>query len=337
MEFGSGLREGGKVACLQFNPSLGEVKENMRRAEELLEGSGEFRGGGIDWLILPEMAFSGYNFPSLQHIQPFLEPTASGPSTKWAIRTANRYNCHVTVGYPETVKFKLLAARHSTLLHNSFARSHLPVPKRYNSTVTVNPQGEVIYHYRKCFLYYTDESWADEGPGIPISLPSVTTPENPFRSVDLGTPLGQIHHGICMDINPYKFIDYTKYEFATAALSAKAPTIVLSMAWLTNLSPDELALDPNKPDMNTFAYWMDRFWPVNRGMEEVTMIFANRCGVEDNARYAGSSTVVRVRQGDIRVFGQLGKAEEGVLVVDTKQVGYSASLVAPRSYSSLRY
>jgi protein N-terminal amidase len=34
----------------------------------------------------------------------------------------------------------------------------------YNSAVTVNQEGETIANYRKSFLYYTDETWAHEGP-----------------------------------------------------------------------------------------------------------------------------------------------------------------------------
>lgn len=54
-----------KVACLQFNPSLGEVEENMRRADKLLDQSEALCNGEIDWLILPEMAFSGEPHVSL--------------------------------------------------------------------------------------------------------------------------------------------------------------------------------------------------------------------------------------------------------------------------------
>ncbi|KAI9772598.1 MAG: Carbon-nitrogen hydrolase, partial [Candelina submexicana] len=86
---------------------------------------------------------TGYNFPSLPSITPFLEPTTSGPSTRWALSTAERLHCNVTIGYPET-----------TLT---------PRPNRYNSAVTVSPSGAILAHYRKHFLYYTDESWAEEG------------------------------------------------------------------------------------------------------------------------------------------------------------------------------
>lgn len=37
-------------------------------------------------------------------------------------------------------------------------------PEYYSSSITVNRDGETIANYRKSFLYYTDETWALEGP-----------------------------------------------------------------------------------------------------------------------------------------------------------------------------
>lgn len=131
-----------KVACLQFSPDVGSLHTNITKANILLDDAiGANRTANLDWLLLPELALTGYNFPSLEAIAPFLEPTAAGPSTKWAIDAAQRLHCHVTVGYPEVSADG----------------------RRFNSTVTVSPTGEVLANYRKTFLYYTDETWAHEG------------------------------------------------------------------------------------------------------------------------------------------------------------------------------
>jgi predicted amidohydrolase len=45
-----------KVGCLQFAPKLGEVHENIRKADSLLEDTSSSE---LDILVLPEMAFSG--------------------------------------------------------------------------------------------------------------------------------------------------------------------------------------------------------------------------------------------------------------------------------------
>lgn len=277
-----------KVACLQFAPEVGQLHTNMAKANVLIDDAiGEGRTVGLDWLLLPELALTGYNFPSLDAIAPFLEPTAAGPSTKWAVDVATRLRCHVTVGYPE-------AAADG---------------RRYNSTVTVSPAGDVLANYRKAFLYYTDETWAHEG-------------DRGFFSGTLGT-LGQVSMGICMDINPHRFLaPWDAYEFARAALAANSPIVALNMAWLTRLTPEELAEQSAEPDNETIAYWLERFHPLadfsNRpeSAPPVVLILANRCGVEGGAVYAGTSTVVKLDRGSTQIYEILGRGEENLLVVD---------------------
>lgn len=94
-------------------------------------------------IVLP-----GYNFKSLSHISPFLEPQGSGISALWARTTALKYNTNVMVGYPERVD---VSAKWPT------------GPEYYNSTLVVNGDGETIANYRKSFLYVIDETWALEG------------------------------------------------------------------------------------------------------------------------------------------------------------------------------
>lgn len=131
-----------KIACLQFSPEVGQLRTNIAKANALIDDAvAAQRTANLDWLLLPELALTGYNFPSLEAIGPFLEPTAAGASTKWAIEVAQRLRCHVTVGYPEAASDG----------------------RRFNSAVTVSPAGEVLANYRKTFLYYTDETWAHEG------------------------------------------------------------------------------------------------------------------------------------------------------------------------------
>ena len=61
---------------------------------------------------------------------------------------ALKYNCVVTVGYPEKAD---VSPKWPT------------GPEYYNSVIVVNEDGETIANYRKSFLYYTDETWALEG------------------------------------------------------------------------------------------------------------------------------------------------------------------------------
>ncbi|KAI2487350.1 amidohydrolase [Pyrenophora tritici-repentis] len=291
-----------RVACLQFAPEVGQVQENIQRADDIL--SRTRIPDDLDWLVLPEMAFSGYNFHTLDEIKPYLEPTASGVSTKWAQQVAKHYNCHVTIGYPEIT---------------DPSTNPTDTQTQYNSTVTVSPQGEVLHNYRKSFLYYTDETWASEGPGSRShKLANNASPDNPFFTGQLGA-LGKVTLGICMDINPYKFVSpWSDYEFCSLALSSQSSLICISMAWLCHLTPTELAKDPSQPDVATVAYWVERFQPLVEAKSDrpFYVVLANRCGMEKGLCYAGSSTVIRIEKGVVSLYETAGKSEETCLVVD---------------------
>jgi protein N-terminal amidase len=46
-----------KIACLQFAPEMGKVQENIAKADEILRNTR--MPVGLDWLVLPELAFTG--------------------------------------------------------------------------------------------------------------------------------------------------------------------------------------------------------------------------------------------------------------------------------------
>ncbi|KAK4127941.1 carbon-nitrogen hydrolase [Parathielavia appendiculata] len=290
-----------RIGCLQFAPKVGDVSNNITRAEEVLARADPEDLDNLDLLVLPEMAFSGYNFKSQQHILPYLEPTGSGASSRWASTVARKYRCNVAVGYPEKAD---IAEQPSA-------------PDYYNSLIVVNSVGENIAHYRKSFLYYTDATWAREGQG--------------FYGGKLGS-LGQAAIGICMDINPYKFeAPWDAYEFAFHVLRIRANLVILSTAWLTNDEQASFLSCPDAPDMSTLSYWVRRLEPVIRAKdsEETIVVFANRSGAEDEATYAGSSTVLGIKDGEVSVYGILGRGVEKLLVIDTERPPFGKIIDRP--------
>ncbi|KAF9894058.1 Carbon-nitrogen hydrolase [Aspergillus nanangensis] len=292
-----------KIATLQFAPNLGDIEGNIKRANEILQhgkllGDGPLISDGLetlkpDLLVLPELALTGYNFPSLEAIKPYVEAAGQGPCGTWARQTAQKYHCKVCVGYPEIEQTTESDAG----------------PCYYNSLLVVDQKGEVVLNYRKTFLYYTDETWATEGDA-----------GRSFHSLAVKETAAVVptSFGICMDINPYKFeAPFTAWEFAHRVLESKSRLVVLSMAWLTLLSREELDALADKPDMNTFNYWVQRFWPLvkkrmdygeeggleggdeEEGGKQVVIVFANRAGEEDGhplARYAGTSAIIAIKQ-----------------------------------------
>jgi protein N-terminal amidase len=313
-----------KVATLQLDSKIRNVKHNIATADAILSSSPP--PSDLDLLVLPELAFTGYNYPSYESIKPSLEPTTAGVTTQWAISTAKRLGCHVIAGYPE-ISTDLDATENTSTNDSSIEPSY----KRYNSTVTVSPTGEILANYRKSFLYYTDESWAAEGP-------------TGFFCDTLGS-LGKVGLGICMDINPYQFeAPWDKFEFATNIVDQGAKLVVMSMAWLTSLPVDEMKLLPGQPALETVSYWLQRFSPLLEASrasgEDITVVFCNRVGNEKNetselvtktgqviplgesVSYAGSSCVMRFSGGEVSILDMMGKGEEGLLVIDTNEVSF---------------
>nr|CDP25286.1 Putative N-terminal amidase [Podospora anserina S mat+] len=274
-----------RIACLQFSPQVGEVEKNMSKADAVLAASAsEQLDQGLDLLILPEMSFSA----------PYLESPSTGPTSSWAKQKAQSFRCTVAVGYPEL-------------------QSHTN-GEYYNSLLVVNPSGNQVANYRKSFLYYTDATWAREGPGFYSDSPESTV--FPGKTTAMG---------ICMDINPYNFTNpWNLYEFARHCSTVKANLVIISMAWLTlEMRERFLTGREDEPDLETIAYWVGRLEPLIRGRgghaeeEEIIIVFANRCGWEDEAVYAGSSAVMGVKGGEVSVYGVLGRGVEELLVVDT--------------------
>ncbi|OWO99811.1 hypothetical protein B2J93_6866 [Marssonina coronariae] len=299
-----------RIGCLQFAPQVGDVDNNLNRADSVLSRANP---QDLDLLVLPELAFTemlsvepvmvfgmfgvhyrrkGYNFRSLQHISPFLEPTAAGVTSLWARTTALKHSCIVAAGYPEKV---------------DVSRRWPANPEYYNSLIVVNTDGETIANYRKSFLYYTDETWALEGTGF-------------YSGTIEG--LGEVAMGICMDLNPYKFeAPWNAWEFGYHVLRVEANLVILSMAWLTREDAGSFSRAPKEPDMETMSYWLARLEPVIRAEAEgeIIVVFANRCGTEGQVVYAGTSAVIGIDAGEVKVYGLLGRGEKKLLVVDTDE------------------
>jgi protein N-terminal amidase len=328
-----------KVATLQLDSKIRNVDHNIATADRILSSTPP--PPDLDLLVLPELAFTGYNYPSYESIKPYLEPTTAGVTTKWAISTAKRLHCHVIAGYPE-----LSTDIDDTQQTSNGGTAIEPIHKRYNSTVTVSPTGEILANYRKSFLYYTDESWATEG-------------DRGFFCDTVGS-LGKVALGICMDINPYQFeAPWDKYEFATNAVAGGAKLIIMSMAWLTSSPVEEMALSPGEPAVETVSYWLQRFSPLIKasqaGGEDVFVVFSNRAGNEKNeirelttktgqviplgesVSYAGSSCVMRFSGGRVSILDMMGKGEEGLLVMDTDDVSPPNSIHSGLRVRTNRY
>lgn len=71
-----------RIACLQFNPQVGDVNNNMTRADQVLA---KYDNEDLDLLVLPEMAFTGKHFAkvALQASRNQERPVFPGEQDGW--------------------------------------------------------------------------------------------------------------------------------------------------------------------------------------------------------------------------------------------------------------
>lgn len=88
--------------------------------------------------------------------------------------------------------------------------------------------------------------------------------------------------------------------------------------------------------MEALTYWAQRFEPVIRdeSRDEVIIVFCNRAGIEGNAVYAGTSAVIGIHEGEVKVYGVLGRGVKELLVVDTDDPPF-ANLVVRKEKAHL--
>lgn len=108
------------------------------------------------------------------------------------------------------------------------------------------------------------------------------------------------------------------------------------MAWLTREDPRSYSRSPKDPDMETLSYWLARIEPLIRAEseDEIIVVFANRSGTEEEAVYAGTSAVLGIHAGEVKVYGILGRGEKELLIVDTSKRPQAKLISEPNSIAS---
>lgn len=132
--------------------------------------------------------------------------------------------------------------------------------------------------------------------------------------------------------SPYKFeAPWHEFEFAFHVLECESNVVILSMAWMTREDGRMFSRMPDEPDMDTLTYWVTRLEPLIRSEsnDEIIVIFCNRTGIEDEAVYAGTSAVVGIQDGEVKIYGLLGRGQKDLLVVDTSDPPYAKLIHRP--------
>ncbi|PLW36531.1 hypothetical protein PCASD_06459 [Puccinia coronata f. sp. avenae] len=258
-----------RIGLLQLEPAFKQPEVSRERANDLVN---LIDPHDIDLLILPEMAFTGYNFTSFEDVEPFIESEIDGISITWAKNTAQRLNCHVMIGFPQRI----------------------PEPgtrQIYNALGIVSNLGQLITVYHKTQLYPpVDPLWARPGEG--------------FLAIDLD--IARVHGernkpvkcciGICMDLSPDRFeAPFEAYELSSFAVRQNAEMMVCSMAWISSSPvPDPHHTEKGKSweeTVDVMNYWAMRCAPFWK-LDNRTFVTCNRVGQEGETIFTGTSCAI---------------------------------------------
>ena len=109
-----------------------------------------------------------------------------------------------------------------------------------------------------------------------------------FGFFDLGTPLGRVSVGICMDLNPFPPAIWNSregpYELASFAIDNDTRLVIILCAWMDSRTHTE------KPwDLKTVDYWVARLLPLwertnnQQAGRDTIVIICNRAGLDGGA------------------------------------------------------
>lgn len=234
-----------RVGLVQFRARKGDLSGS--RAE--LAGLAAAAAPGADLVVLPEMAATGYVFPDAAAVRAVAE-APDGPTAAALAPVCRAHRCWMVAGFPELAGDRL-----------------------YNSALVLDPEGELVFVYRKTLLYEADLPWATPG-------------DSGYRAFDAS--FGRFGVGICMDLNDDGFVEWV----AQAGLDVVAfPT-----NWVQEPAAD--------PSFTTWSYWAWRM-----AGQRAALVAANTWGTDGPITFTGTSAVLQ--RG--RILASLPARGDGVV------------------------
>ena len=122
-----------KVGLCQFNPSLLNKAENIKKMRELVDGL------DADLIVFPELATSGYVFSCKEEILQVADDFQTSDTTAMFTELSSKNNTAYVIGFTEISEGKL-----------------------YNSSMLINPDG-TKHLYRKIHLFNEEKLWFEPG------------------------------------------------------------------------------------------------------------------------------------------------------------------------------
>jgi len=131
-----------KLACVQMQPSFGDVAANTAKSLELIERAAD---QGASLVVLPELCNTGYVFSNREEAFAIAEQVPEGPTVAAWVQVAARRRLHLVAGICERAGSKL-----------------------YNSAVVIGPNG-YVGTFRKVHLWNEENLYFEPGDlGFPV-------------------------------------------------------------------------------------------------------------------------------------------------------------------------
>lgn len=135
-----------KIACIQFEPRVGDKEGNVARSVRLVHQAAD---QGARLCVMPELCNSGYVFNTRAEAYELAEEIPNGPTTQTWMEVARDRHVFVAAGVAERADGRL-----------------------YNAAVLVGPSG-YVGKYRKMHLWYEEKLFFEPGD---LGFPVFTTP-----------------------------------------------------------------------------------------------------------------------------------------------------------------
>ncbi|MHA1229721.1 MAG: nitrilase-related carbon-nitrogen hydrolase [Candidatus Helarchaeota archaeon] len=132
-----------KVAAIQFNPKFLDLKENRRKISQLIDEVIVKYSPKL--IVLPELAFSGYNFENISQVEKTSETIPNSDSCRLLEQLSIENKVYIVAGINENFQGRY-----------------------YNSAVVYGPNGYILT-YRKLQLYAREKLFFQPG-NLPLQV-----------------------------------------------------------------------------------------------------------------------------------------------------------------------
>jgi predicted amidohydrolase len=282
-----------RIACAQFQPVLGDLDANRKQVERQTAAA-----AGVDLLVFPELASSGYAFASREEALAAAESARDGPFARLLVELARRHRMFLVAGCCERDGERL-----------------------YNTAILAGPDG-VRGLYRKAHLFRDEKDIFEPGDtGLPVfdlaardlavsgsaasrsvaSRSAARGPAAPGLDPDRGDWNCRVGILICFD---------WQFPEAWRVLALKGADLVCH--------PSNLVL----PGL------AQRAVPLHALMNRVFVVLANRYGTERHLSFTGESLLVSPRGEEL---ARAPAAADAILTAEIDPAAARDKLVTPRN------